>query len=135
MDRQQINEMVGEAMEFSYKNPVLLNMLTLLSYYAESDFVVIFKVMAGPLAGRIIDEIIDGKRSAGSYIPVQEAVRRALQGRLQQLMENDESMDKDIKVWVHEGLSYMLNRDGGPIKIEDYDRIKRYLDNELYGYG
>lgn len=73
-------------------------MLTLLTYFAESDFVTIFKVMAGPLAGRIIDLVIDERKLSGTVISVQEAVRRALQERLQQMMESTESMDKDIKV-------------------------------------
>lgn len=125
---------VGEAMELSYKNPIILSMMTLLTHYSQADFVTIFKVMAGPLAGRIIDEIIDARRDAGTSIPIQEAVRRALQGRLEDLMTKDRTLDRDLKVWVHEGLSYMLFRDGGPIRVEDFDRINRYLEQELYGY-
>ncbi len=31
-------------------------------------------------------------------------------------------------------MSYMIYRDGGPIKVEDFDRINRCLAKELYGY-
>lgn len=70
MNKKQFNQKVNEAMELSYNNPIILNMLTLLTYYSQSDFVTIFRVMAGPLASRIIDEIIDERKVTGAVIPI-----------------------------------------------------------------
>lgn len=135
MNSQETSRIINEARQLAYHNPVILNMLTLLAYYAEADFVVIFKVMAGPLAGGIIGEIIDEKRTSGRVIPVQEAVRRALQKRLQKWTEEDKTIDRGIRVSVTEGLSYTLYKERGTLKVEEYDKVRKYLDRELYGYA
>ncbi|MFZ5648035.1 MAG: hypothetical protein ACOY30_10500 [Bacillota bacterium] len=99
----------------SKENPVLLNMLTLLTHYSQCDYLSIFKVMGGPLAGRITGEVVDGRLASGKAMPLQEAVRRALQGCLDQLKETECSMDAGLKVWVYEGLTYMIYSDSGPV--------------------
>ncbi|MFZ5652736.1 MAG: hypothetical protein ACOY4I_18035 [Bacillota bacterium] len=88
MNRQDFNNRVAEVMDLSHQNPVLLNMLTLITHYTQCGYVAIFKVMAGPLAGRIIGEVVDG------------------------------SMDNGLRVWVYEGLTYMIYSDNGPVKVE-----------------